>query len=155
MSASILRAGAGAAPIVFPAETFPTDGIMGVHDDPYFRVLVLEKGERAALCSAELVNIPDDGIALAKRIVGGLTGTREENVWIHTTHAITTPHAPYDPEKGGMAPPPDKQDPDSPRIRGLDSKALAKVCIFNLLPKSKSCSKGEKPKGIVSVPTRS
>ena len=45
MSASILRAGAGAAPIAFPAETFPTDGIMGVHDDPYFRVLAPEQGE--------------------------------------------------------------------------------------------------------------
>jgi hypothetical protein len=124
MSDPILRAGTGAAPIVFPPETFPADGIMGVHDDPYFRVLVLEKGERVALCSAELVNIPDDGIALAKRIVGQVTGTREENVWVHMTHAITTPHAPYDPEKGGMPPAPGKSDPDSPKKRTHYIQAL-------------------------------
>jgi pimeloyl-ACP methyl ester carboxylesterase len=124
MSDPILRAGTGAAPIVFPPETFPADGIMGVHDDPYFRVLVLEKGERVALCSAELVNIPDDGIALAKRIVGQVTGTREENVWVHMTHAITTPHAPYDPEKGGMPPAPGKSDPDSPKKRAHYIQAL-------------------------------
>lgn len=127
MSVSVMKAGAGAAPILFPAEIFPADGIMGVHDNPYFRVLVLDRGERVALCSAELVNIPDDGLALARRIVGELTGTKEENVWIHVTHAITTPHAPYDPEKGGMPPPPGKQDPDSPKKRACYIQALEKA----------------------------
>ena len=117
MSDTCLKAGAGSAPIRFPAETFPADGIMGVHDDPYFRVLVLECGKRVALCSAELVNMPDDGIAMTKRIVGKATGTAPEDVWVHVTHAISTPHAPYDPAKGGMAPPPGKEDPRSPEKR--------------------------------------
>lgn len=124
MQNPILKAGAGSAPIHFPKEVFPADGIMAVHDDPYFRVLVLDCGRRVALCSAEMVNLPEDGIAMAKHIVGTATQTAPEDVWVHVTHAISTPHAPYDPAKGGMPPPPGKEDPESPRKRSFYTAAL-------------------------------
>lgn len=117
MSTAILKAGAGAAPIVFPQETFPTDGLMAVHDDPYLRAMVLDCGIRVALCSVELVNVPDDAIDLIKDIIAQATETKQENIWVHMTHAISTPHAPYDPDKGGMPPPPDRADPNSAEKR--------------------------------------
>ncbi|MBO6040420.1 MAG: hypothetical protein J6P58_04350 [Oscillospiraceae bacterium] len=89
-----LRVGAGSARIVFPQELFPHEGFKGIHDDPQVKVLVLEAGEKAAIVSAELVNIFDDGIEIVKKIVSEACGVKPEHVWIHVTHAITTPHAP-------------------------------------------------------------
>ena len=98
-----LKAGAGSSPIVFPAEMFDPslpniDGFNGVtHDNPYMRVLVLERDIKVAIVSAELVNIPAYAITLCKDVVSEKTGTLPENVWVHATHAITTPHAPGNP----------------------------------------------------------
>lgn len=111
-----LKAGAGCSEIRFPVETFPTDGIIGVHDNPHVRVLILDSKVKIAIVAMELVNIPDDGIKLTQEIVAAKTETKPENIWVHATHAITTPHAPRDPEAedGKMPPPPpDKVDPDA------------------------------------------
>ncbi len=95
-----LKAGAGSSPIVFPAEMFDPslpnlEGFNGVvHDNPYARVLVLERDIKIAICSLELVNIPSYAITLCKNIVSAKTGTLPQNVWVHATHAITTPHVP-------------------------------------------------------------
>jgi len=95
-----LKAGAGSSPIVFPAAMFDPalpnlEGFNGViHDNPYARVLVLEGDIKVAICSLELVNIPSYAIDFCKEIVSTETGVPEENVWIHATHAITTPHVP-------------------------------------------------------------
>ena len=89
-----LRAGAGSAKIIFPQEMFPHEGFKGIHDDPQVKALVIEAGERVAIVSAELVNIFDDGIEVMKKIVSEACAVKPENVWIHVTHAITTPHAP-------------------------------------------------------------
>ena len=103
-----LRVGAGSAKIVFPQELFPHEGFKGIHDDPQVKVLVLEAGEKAAIVSAELVNIFDDGIEIVKKIVSEACGVKPEHVWIHVTHAITTPHAPKtrDEFPPHIAPPP-------------------------------------------------
>ena len=89
-----LKAGAGSARIVFPQELFPHEGFKGIHDDPQVKVLVIEAGERVAIVSAELVNIFDDGIEIVKGIVSKACEVKPEHIWIHVTHAITTPHAP-------------------------------------------------------------
>jgi len=94
MDYNILSAGAGKAEIIFPQEMFPTDGFCGIHDTPCLRILVLDCGVRVAIAAAELVNVPDDAISQCQEIISDKTGTRKENVWIHATHAITTPHAP-------------------------------------------------------------
>ena len=127
MSIATLKAGAGAAPIVFSQETFPTDGLMAVHDNPYLRVLVLDCGIRVALCSCELVNVPNDGVEMIKTLITEATQTKPENIWVHATHAISTPHAPYDPAMGGMPPPPDKADPNSAEKRKHFVAALEKA----------------------------
>ena len=89
-----LKVGAGSAKILFPQEMFPHEGFKGIHDDPQVKVLVIEAGEKVAIVSAELVNIFDDGIVIVKEIVAKACAVKPENVWIHVTHAITTPHAP-------------------------------------------------------------
>lgn len=99
-----LFAGAGCGTIHFPDALFPMEGFKGIHDEPVARVLILECGEKAALVSLELVMLPPELVELVKTIVSDHTGTKEENIWVHTTHAITTPHAPHAPMGPGGVP---------------------------------------------------
>jgi len=92
-----LFAGAGQSPICFPPELFPIEGFVSVHDDPSVRILLLDCNERVAIVCAEMVMLPPETIQAAKQIVGSITNTKEENIWVHTTHVITTPHAPHAP----------------------------------------------------------
>ena len=104
---NLLRAGAGRANIHFPQEMFPTDGFCKVHDDPYIRVLILESGIRFAIVEAELVVVAKPFVIEIKKTVSELTGVPGENIWVHSTHVITTPHAP------GPKGPPSKRPPMS------------------------------------------
>lgn len=99
-----LLVGAGRATIRFPAELFPLEGFRGVHDDPAARIMVLDCGERAALACLELVMLDDGAVRALRERIGALTGTKPENVWLHTTHVITTPHAPHAPVGMGGVP---------------------------------------------------
>ena len=99
-----LYAGAGCGTICFPDALFPMEGFCGIHDAPEARVLALECGEKAALVSLELVMLPPELVELVKTIVADQTGTKLENIWVHTTHAITTPHAPHAPMGMGGVP---------------------------------------------------
>ncbi len=121
-----LMAGAGAAAIEITADVLPTDGFCGIHDLPHVRVLVLDCVRRAAIVTAEMVNVPGDMIQAAQKLVSQITGTPVDYVWVHVTHAITTPHFPFDPakEKGKGGPPPGKQDPEGPRKRAALEKAF-------------------------------
>lgn len=97
MSQKQLFAGAGQAPICFPAELFPMEGFVSVHDDPSVRILVLNCEEQVAIASVEMVMLPPEMINEAKKIIGSITNTKDKNIWVHTTHVITTPHAPHAP----------------------------------------------------------
>lgn len=99
-----LYAGAGCGTIHFPDALFPMEGFRGIHDAPKARVLALECGEKAALVSLELVMLPPELVELVKAVVSDHTGTKRENIWVHTTHAITTPHAPHAPMGPGGVP---------------------------------------------------
>lgn len=99
-----LFAGAGCGTIHFPDALFPMEGFKDIHDDPIARVLILECGEKAALVSLELVMLPPELVDMVKTIVSDRTGTKKENIWVHTTHAITTPHAPHAPMGPGGVP---------------------------------------------------
>ena len=99
-----LFVGAGCGTIHFPDALFPVEGFMGIHDAPIARVLAMECEEKAALVSLELVMLPPEFVDLVKTIVADCTGTKKENIWVHTTHAITTPHAPHAPMGMGGVP---------------------------------------------------
>lgn len=90
-----LKVGAGKATIHFPESFFPMEGFKGIHDDPHVRVIAFDCGEIVAIAAMELVNIPDEAIAYARKVIAEKLGTIVENVWVHATHAITTPHAPH------------------------------------------------------------
>lgn len=99
-----LRVGAGRGTISFPRELFPLEGFQDVHDAPAARVLLIECAERAALVSLELVMLPPELVELVKALVAEVTGVNQDRIWVHTTHAITTPHAPHAPVgPGGVA----------------------------------------------------
>ena len=110
-----LQTGAGSAVIHFPEEVFPTDGLCGVHDDPYVRVLVLECGERVAIAAFELVGLAGKELELVRNIVAEHASVDVDHVWIHVTHAISTPHVPRVPQPGRPLPPGQKPDPDAPK----------------------------------------
>lgn len=99
-----LFAGAGKAEICFSKGLFPLEGFKGVHDNPAARVLLLDCGERVAIVCLELVMLSPDGIDSVKRVIGKITNTKYENIWVHTTHVITTPHAPHAPIGMGGVP---------------------------------------------------
>ncbi len=104
MSTKQLYAGAGSAPIRFASELFPYESFCGIHDDPMARVLVLDCGQRVAIVCMELVMLPGSGIDTVKEIVSEKTGTPAEHIWVHVTHAITTPHEPHAPMGPGGIP---------------------------------------------------
>lgn len=80
------------------------EGFRGIHDHPAVRVLLLRCGEQVAVACLELVMLSPDGIDAIKRKISEITNTKCENIWVHTTHAITTPHAPHAPMgMGGVA----------------------------------------------------
>lgn len=118
-----LRAGAGAASIRFPEQMFPTDGFCAVHDDPRVRVLLLDCGVRFAVAAVELVVVAKPFVAAIKQIVHELTDTPEENIWVHGTHVISTPHAPGPKARG----PVEKRPPIS------EEDKLKRECFANAL----------------------
>ncbi len=96
---SDLKVGAGAAEIVFSEEMFPmSEGFTTTHDNPHARVMLFENDVKAALVSMELVNCPVECIDIIKDIINEKTGTPKENIWVHSTHVFSTPHAPEDSE---------------------------------------------------------
>lgn len=95
-----MRVGAGNAQILFQKELFPLEGFCGIHDLPKVSVLVMEDREKVAIVSIEIVMLWDDFIEKCKKTVAERTDTPIDHVWIHVTHAITTPHAPGGPQIG-------------------------------------------------------
>ena len=97
---SALRAGAGCAAVEFSQELFPFEGFKGVHDAPHVRVLYMEQGAKFVLAAYEIVMLHDPMVQKCREIIADTLGTKIENVWIHMTHAITTPHGPMGPRSG-------------------------------------------------------
>lgn len=95
-----MKVGAGNAQIVFQEELFPLEGFCGIHDLPKVSVLVIEDVQKVAIVSVEIVMLWDAFIERCKKKVAEITDTPIGNVWIHVTHAITTPHAPGGPQIG-------------------------------------------------------
>lgn len=118
-----MKVGAGNAQIVFQKELFPMEGFCGIHDLPRVSVLVIEDVQKAAIVSVEIVMLWDDFIKICKKMVAERTGTPIENVWIHVTHAITTPHAPGGPQIGlaGEATGKKEEAPEAELLRKRES----------------------------------
>ena len=91
-----MKIGMGSGEIRFPMALFPMEGFCGIHDDPKVRVMLLESNIRFAIVSCEIVMLPKPLIEECQKMIEKITGTPKENVWIHMTHAISTPHMPGD-----------------------------------------------------------
>jgi len=87
-----LFAGAGRAEIELPAELFPTEGFLGVHDALHARVLLLECGARLAFVSLELTSLPPEQVTALQTTVSQVAGLAVENVLICATHTFSAPH---------------------------------------------------------------
>ncbi len=88
----MLRAGAGRAVIELPAELFPTEGFIGVHDMLRARVLLLESGNKVAFLSIELTSLPEEVIVALQKTVGEMANIPPENVLVFVTHTFSAPH---------------------------------------------------------------
>ena len=92
-----LKVGAGVGTIELDPSIFPIEGFSGeVNDNPHVRILLVEAGEKAAIVSCELVNTPEKVVTGIIEMIAEKAEVPEGNVWIHSTHAITTPHSPGD-----------------------------------------------------------
>lgn len=101
-----MKAGFGKGEIIFPEELFPLEGFCGIHDHPHVRVMALDSGtDKMALAALELVNCPAREVEICRQMISEALAIPKEHVWIHMTHAITTPHEP------GPMGPPDKRPP--------------------------------------------
>ncbi len=96
-SAGDLRAGAAAVKIT-PPEGAPMAGYYnnraaeGVHDDLFAKALVFEKdGVRAAIAVCDLISLPREIVAEARRVVERESGIPAGQVMIGATHAHTGP----------------------------------------------------------------
>jgi neutral ceramidase len=87
-----LRVGAARVKIELPAEFFPTEDFIGVHDGLHARALILEKGQRLALVSLELTSLPAELIAALQQAVAEATNFSPENVMVCVTHTFSAPH---------------------------------------------------------------
>lgn len=106
MRKTCFQAGFGKGVIRFPDALFPIEGFCGIHDDPCARLMVIQAGETGfALASLELVMLPDPLIGRCKEIIESHTGIPAQQIWVHVTHAISTPHEP------GPKGPPNKRPP--------------------------------------------
>ena len=88
-----LNAGAGKCAIRYTEEMFPSPGenYTSIHDLPSAQTLVLEcGGEKTALVAINVVMF-DDRNEIARR-AAGILNIAEENVIVHITHVLATPH---------------------------------------------------------------
>jgi hypothetical protein len=135
-----LRAGAGAAEIVFPEEMFPVEGFVGIHDNPHVRILLLESNTKMALVAMELVmGITDVNEWITQYLVQQFD-VGKEHVWLHMTHAITTPHAPGGPLISAdgkiLPPPPDMGMMPVPNEEDVKKRAFYTEAIKNSVKKA-------------------
>lgn len=91
-----MKIGAGKCEIVFDRRMLPLDGCREIHDNPCVRIILLESDLSAAIVSYDLVNLIPEYVEVVKNLVNERTGVLKENIWVHTTHAISTPHIPRD-----------------------------------------------------------
>lgn len=127
-----MKVGAGNAQIVFQKELFPLEGFCGIHDLPRVSVLIIEDVQKAAIVSVEMVMLWDDLIGQCRETVEMLTNTPVENVWIHVTHAITTPHAPGGPQIG-LGGEVTENKPDSPETELLQKRGCYEKAVIQAL----------------------
>ncbi|MBE5890969.1 MAG: hypothetical protein E7282_08385 [Lachnospiraceae bacterium] len=93
-----MKAASGNATIQFGDKMFPLEGFKAVHDMPKVSAIVIEQNDtKVAIISIEIVMLWDDFVERLRNTVAGIVNIPVENVWIHMTHAITTPHAPGGP----------------------------------------------------------
>ena len=89
-----MKVGVGKAKIVFPEELFPVEGFDGVHDDPFFRIVVIEQKEKIAIASIEIVKLEPPHMEEIRSIISEETGVEKDRIWLHMNHNLTTPHSP-------------------------------------------------------------
>lgn len=91
---NVIQAGAGQMPIQFEKEMFPTVGeqYTGVHDAPDAHAVCFEQaGSRYVFLNLNLVSYPDT--PELQRLAAEMAGTKPEQVLVHCTHNVATPHA--------------------------------------------------------------
>ena len=96
-----MKVASGNSTIKFNNQLLPIEGFIGIHDLPNVSIIYIEKDRvKFALVSMEIVMLWDDFLNRCRQAVSNVLQVPIENVWLHMTHAITTPHAPGGPMIG-------------------------------------------------------
>lgn len=89
-----LKAGSGRGTIRFPSEIFPIEGFTSIHDEPCARIIVLQGDNNAVIVAMDLVMANTPMIDRIQQVTADICKVDKENVYVHLTHVITTPHNP-------------------------------------------------------------
>ena len=139
-----MKVGAGHATINFGSELLMIEGFKGIHDLPKVSALLIEQQDKKiAMVSIEIVMLWDDFIEKLKVATSNILDVSIENVWIHVTHAITTPHAPGGPliGLGGVEIELSKEEQEKRNAELSKRKLYEDTIFFALIDALKSCSK--------------
>ena len=92
MEVSRLKIGCGRNELIFPEGFFPTEGFVKQVHPLYVRALTIGESQPFVLVSVEMTSLPDDEVAVLRRVAGERAGTPAERVWITVTHTFSAPH---------------------------------------------------------------
>lgn len=90
-----LEAGAGKARIVLKEELFPLEQFTGEHDPVYIRAVILRREKTVIIVSIEIPSVRIQAVMeKLQSIIIEETGAKAEDIWICTTHNLSTLHIP-------------------------------------------------------------
>lgn len=90
-----LEAGAGKARIVLKEELFPLEQFTGEHDPVYIRAVILKREKTVVIVSIEIPSVRIQAVMeKLQNIIIEETGAKAEDIWICTTHNLSTLHIP-------------------------------------------------------------
>lgn len=89
---AILKAGAASVMVRLGESCFPNAEFVGVHDNVYVRVLILESDHRFAILSADMPSMFPQDLSLCKQLLRDIAEVEPEYSWVTVSHSFSAPH---------------------------------------------------------------
>lgn len=90
---AILKAGAASVMVRLGEDCFPNVECVGLHDNVYVRLLILESDHRFAILSADMPSMFSQELQLCKELLNDIAGIEPEYSWVTVSHSFSAPHA--------------------------------------------------------------
>lgn len=87
-----LKAGAASVVVRLGEDCFPNSECVGLHDDVYVRVLILESDYRFAILCADMPSMFPPDLRYCKQLLKDMAGVEPEYSWVTVNHSFSAPH---------------------------------------------------------------